>query len=316
MQRFGSHTFVVVVFAAACGNSEPGKSPSTGTGDSAGTSDTAPDVCVPPAPFDPAGCLEVAEFDPEAKGRWPNIERRQFDASGNELSRDTRGGEEPNTERICRTEWDGGNILSEQCAGVSIYRYDYFYSSDGLLESSTYDVGSDGVVDKVWTYSTDAAGNVVEVQVDNDADGVADAMQTFAWDGEGNLLEETWDYTYDGTVDFRRSSVWEDGRLIQQLEDSDGDGTIDVDTVTTYDDLGRISRVERFEGGSSTAAETSTWSYVDCALDSKVTFDAGGNRITSTYWVDDLGRVVFEQEDFNGDGAADRVWATEWICPE
>ena len=121
--------------------------------------------------------------------------------------------------------------------------------------------------------------------------------------------------TYDGVIDFQRSFVWADGRLVQELEDSDGDGSIDVDTVTTYDDLGRISRVERFEGGSSTAVETSTWSYVDCALDTKVTFDAGGNRITTTYWVDDLGRVVLEQEDFNGDGAGDRVWAREWFCP-
>ncbi|MBO84578.1 MAG: hypothetical protein CL927_04415 [Deltaproteobacteria bacterium] len=307
----------VTLFMGACGSSDPGKPSGDGPSgaDSAGDSDTGSDVCVPPEPFDVAGCLEIEEFDPNAAGRWPNVERRQFNENGREQSRDTRGGEEPNTERICRTEWDGDRILSEQCSGVSIYRYEYVYSADGFLESSSYDAASDGVLDKIWTYSTDAAGNVLEAAIDDDADGVIDAVQTFAWDADGNQVEETWDYTYDGVVNFRREYIWTEGLLVQELEDSDGDGTNDVEIVYEYDELNRILRVERFEAGSTTAAETSTWTYVGCALDTKVTFDAGGNRVTRSYWTDDLGRVVYEQEDFDTDGTPDRIWATEWICP-
>ena len=298
-----------------CSSSEKAGSGPGDPRDTSGAAETGSEDCAPVEAFVPAGCLEVVEFDPEARGRWPDIERRQFDADGQELSRDTRGGEEPNTERVCRTEWDGDRRLSETCAGVSVYAYVYSYSAEGFPESSTYDAGADGEIDKTWTYVTDAAGNIIEAAIDDDVDGMTDALQTFAWDVDGNRTEETWDYTYDGVVDFRRSYAWDDGLLVQELEDSDGDGVVDVEVVHQYNEFRRIVRSERFEGGGGTAAETTVWTYMACALDTKVTFDAGGNRTTNTYVVDDLGRVVFQQEDWNDDGVADRYWASEWFCP-
>ena len=317
MRRSAPCIPVLALIAVGAGCSGPSKNggEATGPGDTEGATETASDVCIPAEEFNPAGCLEVAEFDPEARGRWPDIQRRQFDGAGHERSRDTRGGEEPNTERVCRTEWDGDRQLSETCAGISVYAYAYSYTAEGHPESARYDAGADGEIDKIWTYVTDDSGNIVEAAIDDDVDGTTDALQTFAWDEDGHRTEETWDYTYDGVVDFRRSYVWDDGMLVQELEDSDGDGSVDVEIVYEYNEFGRILRSEQFEDGSGTAAETTVWTYVDCALDNKVTFDAGGNRTTTTYVVDDLGRVVFQQEDWNDDGAADRFWATEWFCP-
>jgi hypothetical protein len=31
--------------------------------------------------------------------------------------------------------------------------------------------------------------------------------------------------------------------------------------------------------------------------------------------VDDLDRITLQTEDWDDDGAADRIWATEWTCP-
>ena len=300
--------------AAGCGTSPAGKSSADTTASPDSAADSGALECGPLVAPDPAGCISIEESDPEARGRWPDLLRRQFDARGHEVSRDVRGGEQPDTELVCRTEWDGDDILSEQCAGVSVYTYTYTYDAPGFLAASTYDAGSDGVLDKVWSHLTDADGHVVETTVDDDLDGEPEAVQTFAWDA-GHLVEETWDYTYDGAIDYRRTLEWRGDLLASEAEDTDGDGTVDREMVYTYDELDRPVEALLYKDGSDSVSETTRWTYVDCALDSRTVTDAGGNRTALTYTVDDLGRVVLEVEDWDADGSPDRLWATDWICP-
>ena len=324
-----------LVRLAACGlswcslscGSDPGKgADSARDGRPADTRDTAVDTCAPLAKIDLRGCLEVQESDPEGDGRWPEVTRIQYDASGRELSRDLRGGEAPDTEVICRTSWEGDRLTEERCAGASLYRYTYEYDTDGHLVGQIYDASDDGSVDRRWTYVTDSDGQVIEASSDDDDDGIADAMQTFSWDSAGRMTEETWDYTLDGSIDYRRTLVWadsssgpgtvsEDGLLMDELEDMDGDGTNDRHTTWTYDELDRPELQQRFDNGASTPTETVVWTYAGCMLDVVTTTDAGGSR-TDVAWVfDDRGRPSYRIEDWNGDGAPDRLWATTWTCP-
>lgn len=307
---------VLFLGLAACAADSGGKAATgSGTGQPVDSADTAEEVCGPLPTLDVSGCLQVDETDAEASGRWPDITRRQYDASGREVSRDTRGGEEPDTERVCRTEWSGYGKVTEDCGGVSVYRYTYIYNTDGHLRESRYDSGSDGVFDKVWTHMTDELGQIIEVTVDDDADGVADAAQTFAWDGDGHMVEETWDYTYDGVIDYRRTLTWSGELLVSDAEDTDGDGVVDRELVTEYDELDRPEVAYLYKDGGTTATETTRWTYVSCLLDTHTVTDAGGNRTELTYTHDDMGRPTLVVEDWEGDGTPDRVWATEWICP-
>jgi|GEM_PF-2628059 len=305
--------FGLAVALAACGGND-GKTPAH-SGQPVDSADSGAEVCGPLVVPDTSGCLEIQETDPEARGRWPDILRRQYNADGHEVANDVRGGEHPDSERFCRKEWDGDRLLSEQCAGVSVYAYAYSYDTDGHLLQTTYDAGSDGALDKVWAHLTDAHGNVVETTVDDDVDGTPDAIQTFAYDTDGRLVEETWDYTYDGAVDYLRTLTWDGDQLVGEAEDTDGDGVVDRERTTEFDDLGRPEVAYLYNDGSSTAAETTRWTYTDCQLDTHTVTDAGGNRTELVFIHDDLGRETMRVEDWDADGAPDRIWATAWQCP-
>ena len=313
-RQFQMGSVVVGLGLAGCGSESP-SSKGRSTGRVADLVDSGPEVCTEVLETDASGCLVVEETDAEARGRWPDILRRQYGAGGEELTRDVRGGEQPDTERFCSLEWGGARLLSEECAGVSVYRYAYEYDGSGHIVASTYDAGADGELDKSWAYLTDADGRVLEASVDDDMDGVPDAAQTFAWDADGNLTEETWDYTLDGLVDYRLTLAWSGGLLVSEQVDTDGDGVVDEEEVWTYDELGRPTEALLYKNGNGTAAETTRWTYVLCVLDKKVVTDAGGNRVEYLYTHDDLGRQTLEVEDWEGDGTPDRIKATEWICP-
>lgn len=275
--------------------------------------DTAAPSCAPPE-WSLSGCLVRTFDDHDADGRFPEVGTKLYDGEGRLVSWDERSPVEWDGYFACWRSYDGALLVEEVCVGQPSYRYTWTYAGD-RVESRSYDAGDDGVIDKVWTYTTDEQGRVLAEDIDEDLDGEPDARVEYTYDADGNRSTESWDYDLDGTIDFTSQSTFEDGRRVLEERDTDGNGTVDATKVWSFDEWGQPLEAAEDDNNDGSPELTTTWSYEGCEPVNTITIDASGRRSVVELTVDALRRTVRELHDFDSDGVADQDVRTSYECP-
>jgi hypothetical protein len=145
------------------------------------------------------------------------------------------------------------------------------------------DSDADGTVDKRYTYTYDANGNMAMWEFDIDADGTVDSRYTYTYDVNGNMTMYAYDSDADGTVDKRYTYTYDaNGKRTMFEEDSDADGTVDKRTTYTYDAYGNMTMYAYDSDADGTVDLSYTYTY-----------DANGNR-------------TMQEDDSDADGTVDK----------
>ena len=187
------------------------------------------------------------------------------------------------------------------------------YNVDGYIARQSYDTDGDGVENRIYEFTYDAAtGKQTRLSRDDDGDGTADSVSVTQYNEFGQILRretttagvvtelEIWDYDENGRLirrerDVPRSHTIEhwivDGNNLRSIQDydSDGDGTIDLRNVLSYGDQTRSDR----------------WLVRDIDDDLDGVFDGQQTRS-----FDAFGRVLTSYLDSDLDGTPDSV--NEW----
>jgi hypothetical protein len=300
---------------AACSSASPADSGPVDDNDTAAPPDDTCPRFVSPAP---RSCTLELTVDRDGDGMRPDREVHTYDAAGRLVG----------VLHQSATDWEGwsrcetvrradGAPLQEWCIGSTRYLYTTTYdAATGFPVGRAYDGAWDGTVDRVWAYTTDAAGRVVAEGLDQDLDGVADSLVARDFGADGALLAERWDYQADGRVDYARALTWEGGLLRAEAVDGDGDGSTD-DTVTrTYDPAGNPLTVVEDEGADGAPEATTTWAYgEDCTPRSAETVDDAGRQSVQRFRWTPEGRPLRQEDDLNDDGLPEQFQEWAWSCP-
>ena len=176
----------------------------------------------------------------------------------------------------------------------------------------TYDIQGDGDTDRIETYTLDANGDRIRIDVDTDADGNTDRVESYEVDAGGNRIQIDFDSNADGEID--RTEL-----------DDDADGNPDRIEIYTFDDNGNRNRIRTdFDNDSDGAIDRAEFDDdADGVTDRSeiYTYDASGNRVRTdfddnndgiidrieTYTLDASGNRVRTNSDDNADGNIDRV---------
>lgn len=264
------------------------------------------------------GCIVTEWNDPDGNGRYPEVRRTQYDEEGRRVSEDYRNPNDEEDFSICGVTWHHDAFPAEEwCIGSTLYTYSWEYNELNHPVKKTYDAGSDGILDKAWTYTVDDAGDIVFEEQDEDVDGTLDATLRYFRDSERRVTREEWDYNADGVIDYARSYVYDpEGNLKVFGVDRDGDGTLDERTNHTYADDGRLLESSTDEDGDGSGDATAEYRYDNCRLAELQTRSSDGVRGRVLYsWTPD-GRLDRTGSDWNADGMLDAEAWYAYACPD
>ncbi|MEH6581427.1 MAG: hypothetical protein V7754_05775 [Halioglobus sp.] len=132
----------------------------------------------------------------------------------------------------------------------------------------------------------DDAGRVTRELIDKDSDGRTDEVTVFEYDATGNVTRMLRDRPANGVANEVVSYAFDaNGNLLRQEEDHNGDGILDSVSIMEYDAHGNI--MSEFHDDDEG--------------------DATGETATFMHQYDSIGNHTRQEEDWNGDGVADRV---------
>ena len=137
------------------------------------------------------------------------------------------------------------------------YRY---YKENGLLHTIEYDEKADGTVDFQVIYYYE--GNVVIKDYDDPAGGDPEERDVFTYDDNGNLVMEEWDYGVDGVVDHRFTWIYNDNGCLSR-EEVDYDANYSNDYLYIYSQDRHCNILDTWEINPGRVETVEVYSY-DC----------------------------------------------------
>lgn len=216
---------------------------------------------------------------------------------------------------------DGGDgvidtIDTYDWAGDALMLWSHDGDGDGLLE------GSD---DSVYTLLYDDV--LVEMDRDDANDGLVDAVYRYSYDYSsdpaGILDGMTLDEGADGTIDTRvtrSTSANDEGETITQTTTDEGDdGTPELVELLITDSQGRSTYAEEDSDGNGALDWTYTWLYADDSTLTSVTLVAwsmSGDEdysVITTYDYDEWGRHW--RWTIDASYTSEYLWMWNWSCP-
>ena len=247
---------------ACAGASDTGTRPTTTTEDDTGASTSGCPLYAGPSL---AECAVHVLDDYDPKRLEPDLLHSWYDANADVSATWLEAGEDPEDRTLtCLYTWErAGEPLDARCSGSSTYTYEWLYEG-GLAVAKTYDQGSDGVLDRSWSYSHDADQNLILETWDSDLDGAPDGSVAYTW-AEGLLQQEDWDYEEDGAIDLRIHWTWQGPGLPTRMEkDRSADGTIDAISTWGWDAAGNPLWEEIDSDADGVASDRTAWTYEEC----------------------------------------------------
>jgi YD repeat-containing protein len=204
-----------------------------------------------------------------------------YDEQGNLVLRDNRDGT-PNAKAGCTyyTYTDDGQVLSSEyyywCSDILYESVTYEYDAAGLLMSMHQENTQAPSADFTITYEYDAAGRVVTERRTYPSNPESDMTKTYEYDTAGQVITETF-FDADGnvtlTILYTRNAAGQPLTEERQYPDED-----DYQIVNTYDGQGNeLTQHMLYLEGESAGARSMCWVR---------TFDDCGNPLTEDYDLD------------------------------
>lgn len=201
------------------------------TSDDAGESDTGPDTCPSEGSGDES-CKwyrKLSRHDRDRKKDWDRTEETTFDSDGRPKKRTSTGDNQP---KIVTT---------------------FAYDKCGRKKRAERDVGDDGTVDSVTTWSYSGGRQPATVDTDTDGDSTPEVRKVYKYDNKGREIVRKMDgkddrsRDIDGNFDeIYRMEYNSNDDLVRREYDGNGDGKLDdnVDRIRTwsYDSQNRLVR--------------------------------------------------------------------------
>jgi len=209
-------------------------------------------------------------------------------------------------------------VLHAHSSGVPVNRRRYTYSARGFLEAETVAwFDSEGTLDRTWYYRYDAAGNVLEKELQH-ARRPYSCRRTYRYDDHGHLATEIFYDSHDRIVTLAETT-WDGGG--HKLSERSSGRMVDpgFQVRHEYDEAGRLLETVRFDLENHQLSRESLRYNERGHLEESARYNPDGSLVTNTrydYAYDGRGNWIERITLVTNNAQESYDWPTEHLFRE